>query len=375
MSPPTGPVYFDLQATQSVEQRHRGIPRYVAELALALEEVAPGMVGAYLVNPDRALPAAAERLIATGKLASSADVDWRAARLLHLASPLEMTVPPHRQLPAGARRAGVPRAVTFYDLIPYLMPQHYLEDAGLRRRYTARLQLVRNATLVFTLSEATRRDALDRLGLDPRRVLTVGTGTSAQFVPPASRPAAAAAAAAAVGGLRPPFVFYIGSYERRKNLEPLLEAWSRLPGELRGRWQLALCCPLKASEERHLRYRAHQMGLSGDEICLTGFVPDDVLLLMHQGCDLFVFPSLYEGNGLPVAEALAAGAPVLASDSSSLPELLAPEALFDATDVGAMAAALQRGLTDAGLRRRLLAAAGRPPTTWAEVASATADAY
>ncbi len=374
MNRPAGPVLFDIQATQSVDQRHRGIPRYVLELALALEETVPDAVGAYLINPDRALPEAAERLVATGKLRSSDDVDWASAGLLHIASPLEMTVRPHRQLPPAARRAAVPRLVTFYDLIPYLMPDYYLEDPGLRRRYLARLQMVRTAAGVLTLSEATRRDVVEHLGLDPRRVFVVGSGTGPQFVPPTSRHEAAAAAAAAVPGLRPPYVFYIGSYEKRKNLEPLLEAWSRLPKQVRANWQLALCCPLKPSELRHLEYRAGQMGVA-DEVCFTGFVTDDVLLLLHQGADLFVFPSLYEGYGLPVAEALACGAPVLAANASSLPEIVGPEALFDPTDTAAMAAAIERGLTDDALRARLLAAAGRPPTTWAEVATATAAVY
>ncbi|HEY3238906.1 MAG TPA: glycosyltransferase family 1 protein [Acidimicrobiia bacterium] len=370
-----GPVLFDLQATQSVDQRHRGIPRYVLELALALDEVSPDHIGVYLVNPDLALPEAAERLVATGKLRSADEVDWDSAGLLHIASPLEMNLRPHEQLPPAARRADLPRVMTFYDLIPFLMPEYYLEDPGLRRRYRARLQLVRTAAAVLTLSEATRRDVIDHVGIDPRRVFTVGSGTGVQFTPPASRPAAATAAVAAVPGLRPPFVFYIGSYEQRKNLEPLLQAWSLLPGGVRARWQLALCCPLKPLELNHLKYRAGQMGLGAGAICYTGFVPDDVLLLLHQGADLFVFPSLYEGYGLPVAEALACGAPVLAANSSSLPEIVGPEALFDASDPEPMAAAIQAGLTDDGLRRRLLAAAGRPPTTWAEVAAATVAAY
>jgi glycosyltransferase involved in cell wall biosynthesis len=205
-------------------------------------------------------------------------------------------------------------------------------------------------------------------------VIVVGAGTNPRFVPPSSRVTAAAAAARSVPGLRPPFVFYIGSYERRKNLEPLLEAWSRLPGALRDRWQLALCCALWPLERKHLLHRADELGIA-DSVCLTGFVDDDTLLLLHQGSDLFVFPSLYEGYGLPVAEALACGAAVLAADASSLPEIVGPEALFDATEPGSIAAAIERGLTDEGLRHRLLAASGRAPASWAEVASATMDVY
>ncbi len=132
--------------------------------------------------------------------------------------------------------------------------------------------------------------------------------------------------------------------------------------------------PLKPLERKHLLWRARQMGVE-DSVCLTGFVHDTTLLRLHQGSDLFVFPSLYEGYGLPVAEALACGTPVLAADASSLPEIVGPDALFDATRPAAMAAAIERGLTDDGFRRRLLAAAGRAPSSWDEVARATLGVY
>ncbi|HEV3362804.1 MAG TPA: glycosyltransferase family 1 protein, partial [Acidimicrobiia bacterium] len=371
-----GGTVVDLQAIQSVDQRHRGIPRYITDLTAAVEAINPAAVGTYTVNPDLALPevGVSARLVQAGKLRRSDDVDWAGVRLLHIASPMEMSVAEHRLLPPAARAAGVPWAVTFYDLIPHLMPDFYLEDPGLRRRYRARLQLVRTATAVLTLSEASRIDVAEHLGIDPRRIFVVGAGTSARFVPPASRVGAAAEAAAAVPGLRAPYVFYIGSYERRKNLEPLLQAWSMLPAAVRDRWQLALCCPLRPLERNHLLWRARQMGIA-DSICLTGFVDDAVLLRLHQGTDLFVFPSLYEGYGLPVAEALACGAPVLAADASSLPEIVRPEALFDAGRPEAMSAAIERGLTDDAFRRRLLAVSGRAPSSWDDVAHATLEVY
>src|SRR5205814_8864373 len=82
-----GRVVVDLQAIQSVDQRHRGIPRYVADLAFATEAIAPSAVGTYTVNPDLALPelGVSERLVAAGKLRRSDDVDWARAGLLHIA--------------------------------------------------------------------------------------------------------------------------------------------------------------------------------------------------------------------------------------------------------------------------------------------------
>ncbi len=371
--PGAGRVLFDLSAIQNAEQRHRGIARYATEQALA---VAAGYdhIGGFVLSPDLTLPERIDDLLAAAPVLRSDEVDWSAVALLHIASPFEMAVPLPRLLPPAARAARVPWVVTFYDLIPLLMPEYYLEDPGLRRRYRARVQLVRAAEGILTLSEATRRDAVDHLGLDPGRVTVVGAGVGAEFVPPASRPAAAAAAAEAVPGLRPRYVFYTGSYEKRKNLERLLEAWALVPEGLRREHQLVVTCPRQPLQRNHLLWLAEQAGLA-DDLVLTGWVPEDVLLHLYQGAELFVFPSLYEGYGLPVAEALACGAPVLASDSSSMPEIVGPESLFDPNDAAAMARAIERGLTDEGLRSRLIAASGRPPSTWADVARATVEAY
>jgi glycosyltransferase involved in cell wall biosynthesis len=104
-------------------------------------------------------------------------------------------------------------------------------------------------------------------------------------------------------------------------------------------------------------------------------VPEATLVDLYRGADLFVFPSLAEGFGLPVAEALACGTPSIASDRTSLPELLPADALFDPGDAGAIAKAIERALTDKGHRDRLAAWAARPPRTWTDVARETLAAY
>ena len=108
---------------------------------------------------------------------------------------------------------------------------------------------------------------------------------------------------------------------------------------------------------------------------LTGFVPDPALVLLYQGADLAVCPSLYEGYGLPVAEAQACGAPVIASGTSSLVELVEPGATFDPHDVGAIAEAVRAALTEPVQRQRLVDWANRPQPTWADVADRAAAVY
>jgi glycosyltransferase involved in cell wall biosynthesis len=341
-----------------------------------VEEVAPGRVGAFLLNPDLALPGGLERLAASGRLRPSDEATFEPGAVLHVTSAYELSVPLRRLLPEAAEQARVPVVVTLYDLIPEVLADPYLADPGLRQRYRARHHLVRAADAVLTLSEATRRDAVDRLGLDPARISVAGAGVSGDFVPPASREAAARAAAELVPGLAPRFVLYTGGTDQRKNVDRLLVAWSKQPASVRRSVQLVVACRLQPLERNHFEVLARRLGLEvGLDLLLPGFVPDAALLALYQGTELFVYPSLYEGYGLPVAEALASGAPVLAADRSSLPEIVTPPALFDPTDPEAIAAALTRALTDDGVRRELLARSGRAPTSWTEVARRTVAAY
>jgi glycosyltransferase involved in cell wall biosynthesis len=369
----TGRVLVDIGGAQSVH-RHRGIARFVLELALALEETCPGHVDAFLLNPDLAPPEAMEPLLASGKLRPSDEVAFEGGDVLHVTSPYEIGVPLHRILPGNARRGGVALVITLYDLIPEVMPHPYLQDPGYRQLWRARHHLARSAHAVLAISEATRRDAIERLQLDPARVTVVGAGVSPRFTPPQSREAAARAAAEAVPGVRDPFVLYIAGHDARKNVETLLQAWVELPEALRARFQLVVTLGPHPLTQNHYRLVADRLGI-GDSVYFPDLVSEAGLLVLYQGADLFVFPSLYEGYGLPVAEALACGTPVVAAANSSLVELVRPPALFDPADAGAMAAVIARALTDEAMREELLGRAGRPPHTWAGVARRTAEAY
>ena len=177
-----GPVLLDVQATQSAGHRDRGVARYTAELAAALWRGHRPLVHSFLLNPDLAPPGGIEPLVASGRLAYSdrvvCDLGDDGARILHVASPFELEVPIHRLWPAAAATRGMQLVVTLYDLIPEIFPERYLADPGLRRRYRARLELVRAADMVLAISETTARDAAELLHIPAKRIEVVGAAAA-----------------------------------------------------------------------------------------------------------------------------------------------------------------------------------------------------
>lgn len=365
------PVAVDLQGAQSVDHRDRGVARYVLEHARALERTAPGRVEHFLLNPDLPPPGGIEDLIATGRVTTgepALDPDV----LLHVMSPFELSIPFDRLLPR--RRRNQRLIVTLYDLIPDILADRYLADPGLRRRWRTRAGLVRRADGVVAISECTARDGIERLGLSESRVRVVGTGTSKDFQPPADRDAVREQARRALPGLASRWVLFTGGTDERKNVERLLEAWALLPAATRAEWQLVVACKVDDLQRNHLLVRATQLGFP-EGLLVPGFVPDADLVMLNQGADLAVFPSLYEGYGLPIAEALACGTPAVASDRSSLPELVPPEGLFDPLDPVDMASTIDAALRDPTRRAAISGNVGRPPTTWDDVAIRTLENY
>jgi glycosyltransferase involved in cell wall biosynthesis len=227
---------------------------------------------------------------------------------------------------------------------------------------------------VLSVSEATKEEAVRSLGIAPRRITVIGAGISEAFHPPVSREAAFARARESLARLEPGFLFYVGGIDYRKNVEGLLRGYALLPPGLRERHQLVVASRLAPEQRSQLEGLARRLGVAG-RVYLPGFVDDPTLIAAYQATDLFVFPSFYEGYGLPVVEAMACGAPVVASGTSAIAELTVPEATFDPTEPAAIAGAIERALTDPGTAEALRLASKRPPPTWAEAAGRAAEAY
>jgi glycosyltransferase involved in cell wall biosynthesis len=366
---------FDIQAVQSPAHADRGVARYTLDLAQALERWYPDRVARYLLNPDLAVPGTIEPLEAAGRVSFGDRVGDVEATAYHIGSPFE-NVPLDRIWPRSVSDGRVPLVVTLYDLIPRLFPNIYLEEPATKSRYNARLDLLRRADRVLAISEATARDALRELDLRPERVVVAGAAVSDHFRrPETSREEVAARVRDELPWAEPGYILYVGGIEPRKNIDRLLEAYARLPERLTERHSLAIVCRVHPADREQLERRLKKLGVRG-RVLFPGYVPDEQLVMLYQAAELFVFPALYEGFGLPVAEAIACGAPAIASRSSSLVELVHDDdALFDPLEVESIAAALERVLDDESLRARLRARTLDARHTWRGVAARVVEAY
>jgi glycosyltransferase involved in cell wall biosynthesis len=366
-------VLFDLQGVQSRAHGERGIARYVGELAAAIARDHADRVS-FLLNPDLPFPPTIEPLAGRARLARSDAAPPADASVLHVGSPFE-DVSIERLWPAWAHRRGMRLAVTLYDLIPAVFPEIYLAEQPALRWYKGRLAFVRNADRILAISEATARDAVERLSVNPEKVVVVGAGVSEKFRPPRSHADAFTAVRAAVPELEPGYVLYTGGIEPRKNLDRLLSAYAALPEGLRVRHPLVVVCRVMPREREALKAQLRELGIAG-RVWFPGFVADDALVTLYQACALFVFPSLYEGFGLPIAEAMACRAPVIAARTSSLTELVTEEAaLFDPRSVRSIRETMERCLADEALRMRLGEHRLPDRYRWPRVAERTVAVY
>ena len=251
------------------------------------------------------------------------------------------------------RLAAVPTAVVLYDLIPLLNENVYLTDNVVRAWYHEKIGHLRRADQLLTISQSAAREAVTALGWDQWRVTNISSAAGTQFrridLSIEDR-----VHIARKYSLSRDYLMYTGGIDPRKNIDGLIRAFARLPKSVREVHQLAIVCKVSEHDRRRLTTLAASVGLSDFSIIMTDFVPDDDLLLLYNGCKAFVFPSLHEGFGLPVLEAMRCGRAVIASNTSSLPEVIGrSDAMFDPHDEADITAKIERLLTDDAYRTRL----------------------
>ncbi|MEY2340574.1 glycosyltransferase [Acidithiobacillus sp. IBUN Pt1247-S3] len=254
----------------------------------------------------------------------------------------------------GLLTGNIPVAVILYDLIPYIHRKPYLENPEVESWYLKKIEFLRKADLLLAISESTRQEGVSQLDFTAARVVNIASDVDTCF-----RKLDVSADAESLlrekYGLPRPFVMYTGGIDHRKNIEGLIRAYARLPQQLREAHQLTIVCSVQPGDRQRLAQLATNQGLAEGAVVFTGFVPEEDLIALYNLCALFVFPSWHEGFGLPALEAMRCGAPVIAANTSSLPEVVGlQEALFDPHCDAAIAEAMQRGLIDNAFRSRLV---------------------
>lgn len=394
-------IALDLQACQT-ESRHRGIGRYSRALASGLLEQA-GPSREYILGLDQTYPESADELAVdfaryvteprvlryqypvhadanpdapsrkTGEQLVRAAYAARSPDVLHVNSLFEGYVEHAAGLGVLAGIPGNVSSVTLYDLIPAAFPDLYLAGPA-RGWYEGKLRDLKRFDVLLCISEATKSDAVRLLGLPEDRLAVIHAGIDAAFLALLQRDVDGAALRSKFDiGKR--FVLYTGNDDPRKNLQLAVKAFARVPAKVRAGVQLVLN---QVGDERAVRAAASRAGLSRADLVVTGRVSDRDLAGLLRECEVFFFPSLYEGFGLPVLEAMAAGSAAICGDNSSLPEVVGRrDAMFDASSVDAAAGTLARALGDEAFRRSLEndAASRAAAFTWQRSARAACAAW
>ncbi len=269
---------------------------------------------------------------------------------------------------------GCPTVVTIHDLSFMRYPQAFppMQRAYLHSQVR---RSARAARRVIAVSQATRQDVVDLFGVAPERIDVVYNGVDASFCP---APAGEVDAFRRRAGLPARFILHLGTLEPRKNLVRLVQAFAQVRAHDAGQPPVKLVLAGgKGWDYDAIFAEVARQGLE-QAVLFPGFIADLELAWWYRAAAVFVYPSLLEGFGLPVLEAMACGAPTVTSNLSSLPEVAGDAALLvDPTSVEALAAALLRLLADADLaselRSRGLAQAARFP--WSRTAQETAAVY
>ncbi len=361
-----------------------GIGRYVRNLYQAVAAAAKRSRGVEIRYFDglavrRTMPSAAD----PGRWAALTDAVWKlpdafvtALRILHWLNY-------ERRLRRACRTerfdiyhetsffpAALRQVPTVFSLFDFSL-ERYAHTHPRERVWFYRLLFPRRigyAAHIVTLSRFVKEETCRRLGVEEDRVSVIPPAPDPVFFP---RGAAAVETVRRRFGIDGAYVVFVGSLEPRKNLQGVLEAWRRLERPVR----LVLAGWQAWGEKEWLHYAEPW---AGGAPVLTGYVDDETLAALYSGARALVYPSLYEGFGLPIVEAMACGCPVICSNTSSMPEAAGEAAhLVDPEDPDDLAAALERVLEDGAYRESLVRRGFHRSAafTWDRTARAALDVF
>ncbi|MGC9396610.1 MAG: glycosyltransferase family 4 protein [Anaerolineae bacterium] len=367
-----------------------GSGQYVRALVAALAETAPTaqfvvLLPSASVSAATVLASNIEFRVVLGRRSNLGKLWWEQVTLPRMARGCGADLL-HVPYWAPPLHTTIPTVVTIHDLIPLLLKPY--RGGPLVRLYTAFVRATSpRATLLLTDSEASRQDIIAHLYVPPDRVRTVYLAVGEAYAdlsgfPKPDRSSAVTEDAAVLEqlGVQPGYVLYLGGFDVRKNVRAVCAAFARVAQAVPNA-RLVIAGKLPAIDSDFApdpRRLAREAGIPNGGVRFVDFVPEEAKPALYRGARAFVFPSIYEGFGLPPLEALACGTPVVGSNTSSLPEVVGDAGvLVDPADVDEMADALIHLLTDdafhAELQQRALHQAAS--FSWETTARETYAAY
>ena len=238
-----------------------------------------------------------------------------------------------------------PVLTIFYDLIPFLNRQIYLEtNPDFETYYLKKLDKLRDFDALLAISESAKQEVVENLNIDSNKVFNILSACdNYPFIDNIKNHECTTLDINQYG----PFVLYVGAGDPRKNLYRLVEAYSKLAPSLIVKHKIVLAGKLLKEEIDHIQSWLFELGVPPQYLIFLGYISDKELVQLYQKCHLFIFPSIHEGFGLPVLEAMTCGAAVIASNTSSIPEVIGlSEATFNPFDIDEMTSLLRKALVD-----------------------------
>ncbi len=351
-------ILVDLRVTQI--NGDRGIPAYSQSLVLELVRGYPRHHWLLLHDPVRPLPSRAEELGRHARWLTVAELEEPGLPPIDVLFTGCFFFVPHKGrttdalIPPVVRHQRPRRMGIVYDLIPLLFADRYLTNPATKGKYFDALEVLRGCDHLFAISRATRRDTILHAAIDPRRVHCIYGDIDHTKQALMARPAAETADLPAHFGIFGPYCIYVGGDDWRKNLNAAVESFAIFHRD-HPKHQLAIVCKLSNERISDVRRAAAAVGLPGGTVICTGHVTDDALVGLVRHADMLVFPSLYEGLGLPVLESYGCGTPVVGSNTSSVAELVLPALSCDPREPASIAGAMARLSANSDLREQSLA--------------------